>query len=64
MSCTKLTPRRGPCKDHGVIAYSERWDAYYCPVTMKWLEPECKCSTEECEYVGRPETAEGESDGR
>lgn len=58
MGCKKTKPRRGTCKDHGVLAYSERWDSYYCPVTNKWLEPPCKCSPDECEYVGRPETAQ------
>lgn len=62
MTCSKLLPRRGPCKDHGVIAYSDRWDSYFCPITDKWLEPECECNADECEFVGRPATAEGIAD--
>ena len=64
MGCIKSTKRRGPCKDHGVIAYSQRYDAYFCPVSKEWLEPECKCGPgDECPVAKpRPATAEGLSD--
>jgi hypothetical protein len=61
MKCEKSTPRIGICAAHRVpYRYSERWDAYFCPVTNQWLEPECGCDESECEYVGRPGAYNGD----
>lgn len=38
--------------------YSDKWDSHYCPAAMVWLEEECSCSEDECEFRGRPDIPE------
>lgn len=67
MSCIlqKTGKRRGECSEHKTVAYNSKYDAYFCPVSFTWLEPECTCTqedfdTEECHVPKpRPETALG-----
>ena len=54
--------RRPNCDEHGKRAYSSRYDAFYCPECFQWLERECSCDPDECEFAGRPMTAEGLED--
>lgn len=43
------------CSCGGEVRYSERWDAYFCVPGATWLEPECTCNAEDCQFRGRPE---------
>ena len=36
--------------------YNEKYDCYYCPACNRWIEPECKCGGDCCDYFPkRPE---------
>lgn len=49
--------RRPFCPAHDQHSYSSRYDAWFCPICYQWLEPDCSCG--DCEFSGRPETAQG-----
>lgn len=52
---------RPTCDQHQVQTYNEKYDAYYCPICVRWLESDCDCLPEECQFKGRPEKPEAEN---
>lgn len=47
--------RSDPCPQcNRETEYLDRWDSFFCPECNIWSDDECGCSSEECEFVGRP----------
>ena len=47
------------CETHEKAEYSDRFDAYYCPICKEWLEK--KCGDDECIFcINRPNKCDDE----
>lgn len=57
--CKSTKGRKPKCVIHQESGYSEKYDAYYCPVTTQWL---CSaCNDSDCSFCAdRPITAKKE----
>lgn len=57
--CSPTKQRRPVCVIHSKSEYSEKYDAYYCPITLEWISSACKDSN--CSFCSdRPVNARKE----
>jgi len=57
--CSPTKERRPVCIIHSDSKYSEKYDSYYCPITLQWLSS--SCNDEKCSFCkDRPKNAKKE----